>query len=126
LAVDPAIRLAHGTKRLCATCEVRFYDLGRSPIVCPTCGAEHVPIKRWAAEPLARSTWGGQRPRPIPVVPETIASEVPAEIEIKDEAEDAETDALPEEELLLEETDEDLDEAAALIEPEAEAGEKGR
>jgi uncharacterized protein (TIGR02300 family) len=126
LAVDPAIRLARGTKRVCAACEVRFYDLGRSPIVCPTCGAEHVPVTRWAAEPSSRSTWSGQRARPLPVVPQAIASEVPPEIEIKDELEEAETDALPEEELLLEQTDEDLDEAATLIEPEAEGGEEER
>ena len=29
-----------GTKRTCQACEIRFYDLGRNPIVCPTCGAE--------------------------------------------------------------------------------------
>ena len=27
-----------GTKRTCQACEVRFYDLARSPIVCPSCG----------------------------------------------------------------------------------------
>jgi hypothetical protein len=29
-----------GTKRQCETCEAKFYDLGKSPIVCPDCGAE--------------------------------------------------------------------------------------
>ena len=28
-----------GTKRICQSCGARFYDLGRSPIVCPSCGA---------------------------------------------------------------------------------------
>jgi uncharacterized protein (TIGR02300 family) len=27
-----------GTKRLCAKCSTRFYDLFHSPIVCPKCG----------------------------------------------------------------------------------------
>lgn len=27
-----------GTKRMCQSCGARFYDLGRSPIVCPACG----------------------------------------------------------------------------------------
>jgi uncharacterized protein (TIGR02300 family) len=27
-----------GTKRLCAHCGARFYDLNHSPIVCPKCG----------------------------------------------------------------------------------------
>ena len=30
---------ARGTKRVCASCDARFYDLGRSPIICPVCGA---------------------------------------------------------------------------------------
>ena len=28
-----------GTKRTCQSCGARFYDFGRSPIVCPACGA---------------------------------------------------------------------------------------
>lgn len=29
-----------GLKRICASCATRFYDLGKSPIICPKCGAE--------------------------------------------------------------------------------------
>jgi uncharacterized protein (TIGR02300 family) len=32
-----------GTKRACQACGAKFYDLGRSPIVCPKCGAEFDP-----------------------------------------------------------------------------------
>ena len=45
LARDPSTgetRLAKpewGTKRTCQSCGSRFYDFGRSPIVCPNCGA---------------------------------------------------------------------------------------
>jgi len=28
---------ALGTKRICAGCAAKFYDLGKNPIVCPTC-----------------------------------------------------------------------------------------
>ena len=28
-----------GTKRACPKCAVRFYDLNKDPIVCPSCGA---------------------------------------------------------------------------------------
>lgn len=28
-----------GTKRLCAGCAAKFYDLNKNPIVCPTCKA---------------------------------------------------------------------------------------
>ncbi|MBO0712763.1 MAG: TIGR02300 family protein, partial [Acetobacteraceae bacterium] len=27
-----------GTKRLCASCGAKFYDLNKDPIVCPKCG----------------------------------------------------------------------------------------
>jgi uncharacterized protein (TIGR02300 family) len=27
-----------GTKRLCASCSARFYDLNKAPITCPKCG----------------------------------------------------------------------------------------
>jgi uncharacterized protein (TIGR02300 family) len=32
-----------GTKRSCPSCQTRFYDLGRDPIVCPKCGVSFVP-----------------------------------------------------------------------------------
>jgi hypothetical protein len=37
-----APKVARGTKRICQSCEVRFYDLARDPIVCPSCGAQNV------------------------------------------------------------------------------------
>ncbi len=32
-----------GVKRLCQSCATKFYDLGRSPIACPQCGARFDP-----------------------------------------------------------------------------------
>ncbi|MGB2932572.1 MAG: TIGR02300 family protein [Methyloceanibacter sp.] len=32
---------ARGTKRVCQSCGARFYDLGRTPIVCPVCQAAY-------------------------------------------------------------------------------------
>ncbi len=29
-----------GLKRICASCGAKFYDMGKSPIICPACGAE--------------------------------------------------------------------------------------
>ena len=29
-----------GTKRVCLSCNMRFYDFDRSPIICPGCGAK--------------------------------------------------------------------------------------
>ena len=31
-----------GTKRLCASCSAKFYDLNKDPIHCPKCGAVYV------------------------------------------------------------------------------------
>jgi uncharacterized protein (TIGR02300 family) len=39
-----AIRLPGiGSKRVCVSCATRFYDLARSPPVCPKCGTEQPP-----------------------------------------------------------------------------------
>ena len=32
-----------GVKRVCQSCAVKFYDLTRSPIICPKCGARFNP-----------------------------------------------------------------------------------
>lgn len=32
-----------GTKRRCLSCSAAFYDLGKSPIICPKCGTEFNP-----------------------------------------------------------------------------------
>ena len=32
-----------GVKRVCQSCATKFYDLGRSPITCPQCGARFDP-----------------------------------------------------------------------------------
>ena len=36
---------ALGTKRICAGCDAKFYDLGKDPIVCPTCETVYVIAK---------------------------------------------------------------------------------
>ena len=33
---------ALGTKRICAGCSAKFYDLGKDPIICPTCDTLYV------------------------------------------------------------------------------------
>ena len=45
---------ARGSKRVCASCEARFYDLGRTPITCPVCQAIYqvpAPSRRSAPAP---------------------------------------------------------------------------
>lgn len=37
-----ATKQARGTKRTCQSCDERFYDLDRDPIICPFCGNKYV------------------------------------------------------------------------------------
>ena len=45
-----------GTKRLCGSCGVKFYDLSKDPILCPKCGTQFVvvaPVSRASAAATA-------------------------------------------------------------------------
>ena len=47
-----------GKKRACLACGMRFYDFNRSPIECPSCGAEFDPeniIKSRKGRPIAKA-----------------------------------------------------------------------
>lgn len=41
-----------GTKCTCATCNERFYDLNRSPAICPKCNTQQAVEKPRAPQPL--------------------------------------------------------------------------
>jgi uncharacterized protein (TIGR02300 family) len=38
----PLAKATLGTKRVCTGCAAKFYDLGKDPIVCPTCDTVYV------------------------------------------------------------------------------------
>ena len=66
-----------GTKRLCASCGAKFYDLDRNPIVCPKCETVFVPpVVSTRARPEAAKA---PAPAPVPVAvaiePETTDAE---------------------------------------------------
>lgn len=66
-----------GTKRLCAGCGAKFYDLNKDPIHCPKCGVVYevaVPARPARAEPVAA-------PVVRPPVPEEVPVPEPAEVE---------------------------------------------
>ena len=71
-----------GTKRLCAHCSAKFYDLNKDPIHCPKCGAVYE-----VAPVVARG-------RPEPVAAR--AAVVPAQEVAAPEAQDAEFVSLEE------------------------------
>lgn len=95
-----------GTKRTCVACGTRFYDLGKSPAVCPKCGTEQ-PL-----EPVRPRRSGGnvaedkraKKPAPLP------AEDADGEVEVLDDGE---------EEDVLEDAS-DLEDDADAIGPEIE------
>jgi uncharacterized protein (TIGR02300 family) len=75
-----------GTKRICVACAARFYDLRKSPAICPKCGTEQ-PVE----QPRPRRTGGNvvEEKRPKKVVPVPGADDAEADVEVaEDEAED--------------------------------------
>jgi len=75
-----------GTKCVCASCAARFYDLSRSPAVCPKCGATQPPVAVLAPRPV-RSNFGSAHMsrRPLPVIAEEEAEPVTAVEDAEDE-----------------------------------------
>lgn len=104
-----------GMKRTCVACSTRFYDLTKSPAVCPKCGTEQ-PID----QPRPRRTGGNviedKRLKKPPTTPE----DVDVEVEGVEESEDED---------VLESTDDLEDDADAIsndIEVESDGDENER
>jgi uncharacterized protein (TIGR02300 family) len=124
-------KAARGTKRVCQACEVRFYDLRRDPIVCPSCGAQYTPMAQPPAEagrraaPVGGKTgWRQSVKRPSPVLPEpnpedAIRPEVVAEAEDLDVATEEVADAAADDDIVLDTEPEDAD-VSGLIEVDVE------
>ncbi len=103
-----------GTKRVCVSCSTRFYDLTRTPAVCPKCGTEQ-PVE----QPRPRRTGGNvaeekrlKKPLPVPDDPDV-------EVEA---AEDAEEDVLED----TSDLEDDTDPLGADIEVEPDTDEPER
>lgn len=102
-----------GLKRSCVACGTRFYDLARTPAVCPKCGTEQP-----AEQPRLR------RAAPAPIPDEKLKKRAASpEAETDDiEVEDVEGDEAIED---AEELEDDADEIDEAIEVEAERDEEG-
>ena len=92
----------YGHKMTCTACAVRFYDLSRSPAVCPKCGQEQTrakPRMTARAVPASRGPaprWPTRGPAAIAaVLPEAapIDADASDEADEADEAEDENEDA---------------------------------
>ena len=76
-----------GTKCTCASCAERFYDLNRSPAVCPKCGATQPPVSaRRPVRPSPGSVHLSRRPQPI------IAEEEAEPLAVTEDDEDEDAD----------------------------------
>jgi len=88
---------ARGIKRVCQSCGARFYDLGRTPIVCPSCQAVYQ-----VTQPTSRR---GER-APVPEVREKVEPEVeavalePETISLEEVEEPGEEAAIEDEEIV--------------------------
>jgi uncharacterized protein (TIGR02300 family) len=117
-----------GTKRLCASCGAKFYDLNKDPIHCPKCGVvyEVAPVVTRGGRPDAAAAAAAAAARAAPV--EEVAAPEPqdaefvsleeadAEAQGKKPAEAAEADAGDDEV----EMDETMDDATFIEEQEEE------
>jgi uncharacterized protein (TIGR02300 family) len=110
-----------GTKRLCANCGAKFYDLGHDPIVCPKCSTVFEPAA------LASTRTRAQAPTQPAIEPEAEAPEVADAEFVSLEEADAEAQGekagIPDEVAQADdevEMDESLDDAAFIEEQEEE------
>ena len=78
-----------GVKRVCVACSTKFYDLGKTPAICPKCGTEQPPD-----QPRQRRGGGNvaEEKRVKKVVPQ--AEDADVEVEAAAEEEEAEEDVL--------------------------------
>jgi uncharacterized protein (TIGR02300 family) len=92
-----------GTKRLCASCGAKFFDLIKTPITCPKCGTifEIVPV---TSRPRPDQARGARKPEA------KVPGEEEAELISLEEADaDGQDKKAPAEDTLIEDEEEDTD-----------------
>jgi uncharacterized protein (TIGR02300 family) len=67
-----------GTKRLCASCGAKFYDLSKDPIICPKCETVFHPV---VLSTRSRPSEAARAPV-APLVPEAAEAPEAAEVEL--------------------------------------------
>jgi uncharacterized protein (TIGR02300 family) len=72
-----------GTKRVCASCGAKFYDLARDPIVCPKCGTVYqIVTSARAAAPAAAAAAAARAAAAQPRPTEEVELPQPANAEV--------------------------------------------
>jgi len=78
-----------GMKRVCVSCAARFYDLTKSPAICPKCGTEQ-PIE----QPRPRRTVGNVTEDKRPKKPSPAPGIEDVDVEVEGVEDDGEEDVL--------------------------------
>lgn len=73
---------ARGTKRVCPSCAARFYDLDRSPIVCPVCQSAYQVSPSRRSERVAAAPVAVKKPEVVK--PEAPAPKQRAEVSLEE------------------------------------------
>lgn len=88
-----------GAKCTCTGCHERFYDLNKSPAICPKCGAQQPPEKPRVPRPPRGTSGAGLQPRQPPMavtieddVEPADATEVAADMDEPDSDDEADDD----------------------------------
>ena len=119
-----------GIKRLCAGCGAKYYDLSRTPILCPKCGVEFDPdavLRSRRTKPAAKEE---PKPKPAAVAePDEAGDDQDAEpaddaLEVADPPgdDDADDDALIEDVSELGEDEDDMGEVVVKDEDDSREG----
>jgi len=115
-----------GAKRVCPNCGTKYYDLNRSPIVCPRCGAvfETTVAAKARPQPAAPKPAEPAEEEVVADAPEVISLgeadeeaaesgqvkvKVAADVDADDDEEEAEIDSSEDETFLAEEDEDDED-----------------
>ena len=109
-------KLEWGTKRVCQSCATKFYDFGRTPIVCPKCGASFDPetlLKARRSRPSAASKPAKAVKAPAPAEE---AEEEEEDIELGEDLEDIE-DTDDEDAVLEDASDLNGDDVSDVVSP---------
>jgi uncharacterized protein (TIGR02300 family) len=133
-----------GTKRLCASCGAKFYDLNKDPIHCPKCGSVYEvvvatrPVRPQAAPVGPRPPVPEEAPAPEPQEVETVSLEeaeaeaqgaakkpAPAEAGIEEEEEVEMADSLDNNDTIIEEQEEEDADVTDIIGGDIENKEEG-
>lgn len=117
-----------GTKRLCAACGAKFYDLNKDPIACPKCGTVFevvVPVSRAKPDAARAAAAAPVMAKPEREVPETQDAEFvsleDADAEAQGKKKPGASDDVEIEDEVEVEDDDTMDDAALIEEEEGDA-----